>query len=113
MLSEILLLDKSDTYKDSSPEDPVFYSNRENTPSIAIVFHRMGGDESRFLFVLRYWFVSGFEQMCILCTTVLEVFVISDIISVISFVWHNFCKCGMLFSDCIQKKGGIIQCTML
>ena len=89
------------------------YSNRENTPSITIGFHRMGGDESRFLFVLRYCFVSGFEEMCILCTAVLEVFVISDIISVISLVWHNFCKYGMLFSDCIQKKGGIIQCTML
>ena len=36
-----------------------------------------------------------------------------NIISVISFVWHNICKYGMLFSDCIQKKGGIIQCTML
>ena len=31
--------------------DGGFYSKRENTPSIeAIGFHRMGGDESRFIF---------------------------------------------------------------
>ena len=28
----------------------ILYSKRENTPSIAVGFHRMGGDESRFIF---------------------------------------------------------------